>query len=84
MPSFTDQAGTSIAAGFDAFAITPSDATEIAARFLYVGGAGDVAVQTFGGATVTFVGVPGGTFMPVRAQKVMATNTTATGIVGLI
>lgn len=67
-----------------ATAVTKSDTAANAYRALYIGGAGDVAVILDGDTVaVTFVGVPAGTFMPVRTAKVMAANTTATNIVGL-
>lgn len=66
-------------------AVTKSDATILGAvRGLYIGGTGDVAVKCAGSSTaVTFVGVPAGTILPVRATQVMSTNTTATNIVAL-
>lgn len=68
-----------------AFAITPSDGSDLAyvPRAIYVGGYGDVAVITAGGETVTFVGMSAGDLLPVRASRVMATGTTATSIVGI-
>lgn len=66
-----------------AAALTASDTTEINAKALYIGGAGNVAVQTTGGDTVTFVGMLAGTILPVECRKLMSTNTTATNIVGL-
>ena len=68
-----------------AFAVTPSNTATLAGvRALYVGGAGDVAVTAIGTDTaVTLVGVTAGSIIPVRARKVMATNTTATSIVAL-
>ena len=83
MGYFTEQAGDSSAPAYDAFAVTPNNSTEIFARSLYVGGAGDVSVQTAGGTTVTFVGVPAGSLLPIRVQKVRTTGTTATNIIGL-
>lgn len=50
---------------------------------LYVGGAGNIAVETFGGDVVTFNGVNAGQFLPVQVMKVKSTNTTATNIVAL-
>jgi len=50
---------------------------------LYVGGFGDVRVLTAGGDDVTFVGINGGTFVPVQVLRVFATNTTATSIVAM-
>lgn len=67
----------------DYAAVTKSDTTIIdGCRSLYVGGAGDVVLQTIAGVSVTFTGVPAGTILPVRCQKVMAA-TTATSIVAL-
>ncbi|RWO34743.1 MAG: hypothetical protein EOS10_00115 [Mesorhizobium sp.] len=68
----------------DGFAVTPSDATAIKADALYVGVTGNVAVVTWRDTTLTFVGVPAGTVIPITCKKVMSTNTTATSIVGLI
>lgn len=64
-----------------AAAVTPSDATQIFAAALYVGGAGDVAVVTEGGDTVTFPACPVGLIIPVRVRQVLSTGTTATNIV---
>lgn len=68
-----------------AFAITKSDATVFSqpARSLYVGGTGDVAVRMIDGTTVTFSAVPAGMLLPIRADKVLSTGTTATLIIGL-
>ena len=69
--------------GNDGAAVTPSDTAVFPASLIYVGGAGNVAVITQGGDTVTFVGVPAGTVLPVRVARVLATDTTATSIVAL-
>lgn len=45
--------------------------------FLYVGGAGNIAVTTIGGDILTFSGVAAGTVLPVQVIKV-ASATTAT------
>jgi hypothetical protein len=68
-----------------ALAILPDDAGELpqVTRALYVGGAGDLRVTMRGGETVTFAGVAGGTLIPVRASRVLASGTTASGILGL-
>lgn len=50
---------------------------------LYVGGAGNLRVQTAGGDDVTFTGLLAGTFLPVQVTRVFATNTTATNILAL-
>ncbi len=67
----------------DAAVIVPSDATAVNFDAIYVGGAGNVAVTTFKGTVVTFTAPPVGTFLWVKCSKVMATNTTATLLVGL-
>jgi hypothetical protein len=69
----------------DASAVTPSDSTNLtnAARALYVGTAGNIALVTVGGNVITFVNVQSGTILPVRTTRVNATNTTATNIVAL-
>lgn len=66
-----------------ATAVTPSDTTDLGApRWLYVGVTGDVAIQMHGDdAAVTHTAVPAGTVLPVRAKRVFATGTTASGIV---
>lgn len=65
-------------------AITPNDGADLAytTRGIYVGGAGNI-VATVGGTDVTFNSVQAGTILPVRATRIKATNTTATGLVGL-
>jgi len=77
-----------------AAAVTPSDTADIPSVstqsgvgnngcVLYVGGFGDVRVLTAGGDDVTFVGINGGTFVPVQVLKVFATNTNATNIIAM-
>lgn len=70
-----------------AVAVTKSDTTQLQpySRMLWVGGAGDLAVIMEGdnsNTTVTFVGVPAGTWMPLRCKKVMAA-TSASNIVAV-
>lgn len=50
---------------------------------LYVGGDGDLRVQTAAGNVVTFSGLLAGTFFPVQVVQVFSTGTTATNIVAL-
>lgn len=60
--------------------VTPSDATIIPiTRALWIGVTGNVAITDTAGNVVTIPNVPVGV-LPVQAQKVMATNTTATSI----
>lgn len=79
------------------FVVTPSDSVDLPfpGSKIYVGTTGDVAVilmpsnkkvgvppVTVTGDTVTFTAVPVG-FMPVLVQRVLATGTTATNILGI-
>ena len=66
--------------------VTPSDGTDLnnVSLALYVGGTGDLTVNMIGlGDPVTFKAVPVGTLLRVRVTRVLATGTTATGIVAL-
>ena len=68
-----------------AVAITPSDATnftEGACHAIYVGGAGAI-VAIVSGVAVTFSGALAGTIIEIRATRVNATGTVATGLVAL-
>ena len=53
-------------------------------RALYVGSGGTVSLRTVSGATATFLSVPAGSVLPVRADRVFQTGTTATDIIGLV
>lgn len=69
-----------------AAAVTPSDSVDIATgitRALYVGTAGTLVVDTYTNTSVTFVGVLGGTVLPIQVRRVRVTGTTATNIVAL-
>ena len=65
--------------------VTPDDGADLGqvSRALYIGGAGNVAVQMKDGSTGIFANVPGGMMLPVRAVRVLATGTSATNIVAL-
>lgn len=67
------------------FAITPSDANDLTnvTRAIYVGGAGNINVMWQDGTTTLFTAVPVGSFLNIRAARVLATNTTATNLLGL-
>lgn len=71
--------------GHRAAAVTPNDSTDLtnAARALWVGGAGNLAVVTTGGDTVTLTAATAGSVVPVRVARVLSTGTTATAIVAL-
>lgn len=68
-----------------AFSITKHDSTNFTknTRAIYVGGAGDVVVVFDDDSTATFVGVPAGSILPVRAKRVNSTSTSATSMVGM-
>jgi hypothetical protein len=81
--SFTDNVSSP---ANHAVAVTPhaTNPLPFVAKALYVGGAGNVTLRAKGDAAdVTFVGVPAGTILPVRAAYVRASGTTATNIVAL-
>jgi hypothetical protein len=74
-----------VAAGSGA-AVTPDDGANLAqtSRAIYVGGAGNLAViLDRDTSAVTFLAVAAGTLLPIRARRVMSTNTTATSILAL-
>ena len=64
--------------------VTPDDANDlpVISRALNVATAGTVRVTTSGGDTATVTIVAGVAF-PVRARRIWATGTTATGIVAM-
>ena len=64
-----------------AAAVTTSDTAPNVFTRLYVGGAGNLAVVTEAGNTVTFTAVPVGTQLEIRVKQVL---TTATNIVGML
>jgi hypothetical protein len=68
-----------------ATAILPSDSTDLprATRALYVGQAGDLKVRMVSGEVILFAGVLAGALYPLRVDRVLATGTTASGLVGL-
>ena len=67
-----------------ALEVTPSDTTDLTqkTRAVYVGIAGSLVVD-MNGVTVTFNGAIAGTTIPIRADRIRATGTTAAGIIAL-
>lgn len=72
-----------IAAAASVEAWTPNDNLDLAppARSIYVGTSGDVQIQDLAGHTTVLKALQAGTFHPVQARRIYATNTTATDIV---
>lgn len=69
-----------------AVAVVPHDSSALAdvPKALFVGSGGDlVARGSGGGADVTFRNLPAGSLLPLRAQFVRETGTTAADIVAL-
>ena len=68
-------------------AITTSDAADLPGgpcEAIFVGVAGDVSLYAPGYATaVVYKNCASGAVLPVKAQRVLATNTTATNLVAL-
>lgn len=66
-------------------AITPSDGADLTVmpRAIMVKQPGDLAVVMKDGTTGTLPALQAGVPYPVRVRRVLATGTTATGIVGL-
>jgi len=63
-------------------AVTPSDSVNLGSpSTIYVGGTGNVQVTTANGDVVTFVGLLGGSVIPVQVIRVWATSTTALNLV---
>ena len=69
----------------DGAPIVPSDAADlpVTSRAIWIGAAGDLAVELAEGGAVVLAGVPGGTLLPLRARAVRATGTTADALVAL-
>lgn len=85
MDKFSDYPTNLTAPAREGAAVTPNDLTDLTVlpRALYIGQGGAVAVSLAGGQNIVFTGVQGGTILPVRARRVLATGTTATAIVAL-
>ncbi len=66
-------------------AVTPNDSADISGggiRGFYVAVAGNVAVVHPDGSTATWPALIAGQFHPIQCVRILATGTTATGIVG--
>ena len=69
----------------NAAVVTPDNSNDLAhvTRALFVGGAGNLNVDTADGDTVLFTGVTAGMILPLAVKRVRSTSTTATNIVAL-
>lgn len=79
-------ADSAIAPAMLCFAITPNDTQPLPqlTKALYIGEGGSVVLRSaLGDADVTFINVPSGYILDVRAASVRATGTTAAAIIGL-
>ena len=69
----------------EAVEITPNDGVDLTktTRSIYIGASGDIAVHMAGNTTpVVFKSVPVGV-LPVRVDRVLSSNTTASDLVAL-
>ncbi|WP_377291470.1 hypothetical protein [Rhizobium sp. SG2393] len=82
---FSANASSLTAPASHGFAITPGDTADLpeTTRAIYVGAGGTVTVRLASGATVTLADVPAGSLLPLRADRVLSTGTTAASLVGL-
>jgi hypothetical protein len=70
----------------NAITITPHATNAISPipDYIYVGGTGDITCRLMGdSADVVFKAVPVGALLPIRAQYIRVTGTTATLMIGL-
>lgn len=83
---FSSNASSLSAPATNAFAITPNDAADLpeVTRAVYVGTGGNVAVRLISGQSVVFTGVSGSVILPIRADRVLSTGTTASNLIGLL
>lgn len=83
--TYTSELTAPASANFD---IIPSDTTDLEhiPRSVYVGVGGHVVIvgrEDTNDTGVTFQNVPAGSIIPVRARRILATGTTAAGLIGL-
>lgn len=79
-PAYENLSANTTAPAEDAVAVVANNGTDISPvpRAVYVGTAGNVVVDTWGGSTdVTFKNVPAGTTLPIRPKRVKTTSTAA-------
>ena len=85
MDRYEDHFPSLVSPATDGANVAPSDDADLAqvTRALYVGRGGDLSLRLASGGEVALAGVPGGALLPLRAARVLATGTTAGGIVAL-
>lgn len=72
--------------GLDAASVTPNDSVDLPntsdkpVRAVWIGGSGNIRVNTSDGNDVTFVGCVAGSMIPISVTRIYSTNTTATSI----
>ncbi|MFV0243674.1 MAG: hypothetical protein ACK5IB_01455 [Qingshengfaniella sp.] len=83
--SFKDHAQGLTSPAADASPIVPDDTADLqyATRAIYVGMAGDATVQMTSGEQITFYGLAAGAIYPLRCRRVLATGTSAGGLIAL-
>jgi len=62
--------------------ITPNDSVDIVYRAIWINVAGNIALRDRDGNDETFT-VTAGTLLPMQPTRVLATGTSASGIIGL-
>lgn len=65
------------------FAITPGTAFAQPTRGIYVGGDGNIVIQDMNEDAVTYTNAKAGSIIHIRAKFVVASGTTATGLIGM-
>ena len=85
MDRYEDHASSLVSPATGGGAVTPSNTADLAqtSRALYVGQGGDLSLVLASGSSVTLQAVPTGALLPLRTRPVLATGTTASGVVAL-
>jgi len=83
--AFADHALGLTAPATRAETVVPNDGADLTrvTRALFVGQTGNVRLRTVEGDVVTLANCQGGVFYPIRADRILATGTTASDLVGL-
>jgi len=82
---FAGYAGSLVSPPANAFDVTPSDTQDLpnSVRAIYLAVSGDVKVDMVGvGTGLVYPAVPANQWFALRAKRIYATGTTATGIKG--